>query len=297
MFLSHPSPTAPAVLATTPATTAPRPAQRRIQHMLALLICATAWGWAGQARADINPALFAQTAALKGKTAPAYKLDYALSGKVKGLSYTADSVLNWQPRAGGQYHISVTTRKFPLGSRTQTSQGRITAQGLRPDRMTDDWRGGNHALFERKSPPVISFSKAGRNTQPLIAGAQDQVSLAVHMAALVAASPGTFVPGKQLAVQVAGINGTSEWLIGMAPPQSIDIDGTRHEAISLRQIAQPGQKKTTQVWLVRWGDAYIPAKIRVSEANGDYAEQLARRLPELPAPPTADKAPAADAGN
>ena len=71
----------------------------------------------------------------------------------------------------------------------------------------------------------------------------------------------------------------------MDKSQPIRIGGISHNAIHLRQLPQAGQEKTTEVWLVPWTSAagqksYLPARIRITQSNGDFAEQTAKALPD-----------------
>ena len=56
-------------------------------------------------------------------------LPYTVRGEIRGIPYRASARLAWQ-RDGDRYEATLEVRALLMGSRTQTSVGRITPQGL-----------------------------------------------------------------------------------------------------------------------------------------------------------------------
>ena len=229
--------------------------------------------------AQTATALTSQTATTAVKLPPAYTLHYSTKGKAKGINYSANSVLTWAPN-GSSYRASVKTTMVPLGSRTQSSEGAITAQGLKPQRMIDRWVRGKTTQM---SGNTIKFQDEYRPQVSMLPGAQDQVSLAIQASGWITANPSAFTPGKRVALQVVGFNHAPVWQFNVGQPQSLTINGNTYTAVYMRQAAQAGQTKTTEVWFVpatiKGQATYIPARIRVTSTEGEYVEQLAKALP------------------
>lgn len=237
--------------------------------VLAMGIAGAAWG-AHMPVAMAQPAKFQQP--------PAFSIPYKTTGKYKGIGYSADSVLTWAP-SGSSYQASMRTSKFGLGARTVSSVGQITANGLQPSRMSD---GGGKTT--KMSGGTVVFADANRASVPLQAGAQDQTSLAIQMAGMVAANPSSFTQGRRLSLQVVGINHAPVWQIVVGSPQAVTVAGKSYQAVHLRQVLQAGQEKATEVWLapvtVKGQATYLPVRIRVSQASGEFVEQIATSLPQ-----------------
>ena len=106
-----------------------------------------------------------------------------MTGEAKKLQYHASGTLQWTNQGNQSYQVAYTISAFLVGKRTQTSQGTLGPNGLRPDRFADQWRGEKAASFTRtpEADPkaaqgTIQFS-AGNPEAPLLPGAQDQVSM------------------------------------------------------------------------------------------------------------------------
>ncbi|MEI8326480.1 MAG: DUF3108 domain-containing protein, partial [Betaproteobacteria bacterium] len=82
-------------------------------------------------QAGLRPGRFA--------VAESARLLYDVLGTARGLSYQARSELLWQ-QDSQHYEARLELDLFPLGSRIQTSDGRITADGLAPTRFSDKAR-------------------------------------------------------------------------------------------------------------------------------------------------------------
>ena len=219
----------------------------------------------------------------------AYELAYAVTGKRTTWNYHASSRLQWSSDAQGRYRMSFTVSAFLIGSRTQASTGLLTPNGLQPDRLSDDWRGGHVTTFVRPADGAqgagghIAFS-TGRPDATLMPGAQDEVSVFMQLAALLAAHPGLGQPGSTLPIQVAELRGASVWNFGVLPADTVTVDGKPLQTVHLQRAATPDASRTVDVWYAPWkagsGETvYLPVRLRISEASGDYVEQLLERMP------------------
>lgn len=155
-------------------------------------------------------------------------------------------------------------------SRVQTSRGQIDPFGLAPERFSDKSRSEVAAHFNR-AQGLVSFS-ANTPSIPLQPGAQDRLSVLVQLAALVASEPKRFTPGATLSVQTIGPREGDQWLFTFGDMETLELPGGPQQGLKL--VRQPRQTydQKLEVWLAP-GLAYLPARIRITEANGDYVDQ------------------------
>ena len=99
------------------------------------------------------------TEATTFKTPDAALLKYQVQGKAKGFDYWANAELLWTQN-GQDYQARLEVSAFLLGSRVQTSQGSLGAEGLMPTRFSDKTRSELAAHFQRDKG-LISFSHLG----------------------------------------------------------------------------------------------------------------------------------------
>ncbi|MGH6637034.1 MAG: DUF3108 domain-containing protein, partial [Polaromonas sp.] len=59
------------------------------------------------------------------------RLDYKMTGSIKGLTYHASAELGWH-NAGSSYDASIRVSAFLVGSRSMASTGQVSAEGLAP---------------------------------------------------------------------------------------------------------------------------------------------------------------------
>lgn len=183
--------------------------------------------------------------------------------------YRLGGELLWQhkrPRYLAQMRFSA----FGL-SRTQTSRGQIGADGLAPDVFSDQARNEASARFERAQGKV-SFSG---NTPELrlLPGAQDRLSVLVQLGALVASEPRRFQPGTTLNIQTIGPSAGEVWRFTVEASESLMLPNGAQPTLKLmRHPREPGDQRV-EIWLAPLLD-YLPARIRITEANGDFIDQI-----------------------
>ena len=217
----------------------------------------------------------AETSAARAITNPAFRAD-ALPASVK-LVYRVDankfpfrlsSELLWQQH-DHSYAARLSISAFGQ-SRVQTSRGQVDQLGLAPERFSDKSRSEVAAHFNH-AQGMVSFS-ANTPSVPLQPGAQDRLSVLIQLATLVASAPQRFTPGTTLSVQTVGPREADLWLFTFGDMEVLDLPGGAQQGLKL--IRQPRQTydQKLEVWLAP-GIAYLPARIRITEANGDYVDQ------------------------
>jgi hypothetical protein len=236
-----------------------------------------------QATPPASNALTAKT----GDFPPSTQINYKLVGQERGLIYNASGSLKWQAQAANDkglpraYEAELQVKAFLVGSRVWRSTGSLTDNGLAPLRYSDRWRGERAAHFETANQK-ISFS-GNMPSAPLQAGAQDQVSLFIQMAAAVTAK--NYAPGSQLMVQTATARDAVNWTITFQSTEEIVVDGKKLE--TQRWVCLPRGKYDSQIelWLSP-AHGGLPLRIKISQVNGNFIDMEMRNTEKLPALPS-----------
>jgi hypothetical protein len=222
-----------------------------------------------------------------GDFPPNTQINYKLTGQERGLVYHASGSLKWQAQsdnansAARAYEAELRVRAFLVGTRVWRSTGSLTDLGLAPLRYSDSWRGERAAHFERLAKK-ISFSGNSPSAE-LQAGAQDQVSLFIQMAAAVSAK--SFEPGSQLNVQTATARDAVNWGLTFKSVEWIEVDGKQLE--TQRWVCLPRGKFDSQIemWLSQTLGG-LPVRIKISQASGNFIDMEMRNTENLPALPS-----------
>jgi len=226
---------------------------------------ATSPAAAGTGSADA-PALPVYDYRFPGST----RLKYEVSGLVKGFRYHVSGELLWL-QDGKTYDARLEISHFLLGSRVQTSKGALTPQGLEPQRFGDKVRSEVAAHFQR-AKGLVTFS-ANTPDAPLMPLAQDQLSIFVQLAAMWGANAGRFTPGMQLPFQAVGPRTSENWTFLVGTPERLKVDGRELPATKLLREHSGDFDTRVELWLAPALD-YLPARIRLTQINGDEVDML-----------------------
>lgn len=230
---------------------------------------------AGLSSADQNPSLQVAPAEPGTTVGPvavpgSARLSYSVQAEAGRLPYRASAELLWRHDAT-QYEANLTISAFLIGSRSQSSVGSLTPQGLAPTRFADRARRGEQAAHFDHNQGRITFS-ANTPEARLLPGAQDRLSLFLQLGALIAGQPDRFAPGSKLTVQTAGTRDAEAWVLSVEREETLQLAG--QNLPSLKLLRQPRHEYDTlvEVWLARTLD-YLPVRIRITQANGDFVDQ------------------------
>lgn len=200
---------------------------------------------------------------------PSARLTYAVKGEVKGFPYYVNGELAWA-HDGKTYTARMEISHFLLGSRVQTSTGQLTDHGLEPTRFGDKVRSEVAAHFEREKNKV-SFS-ANTPDAPLLAGAQDQLSIFMQMAAMLGGEPGRFPQGSTLSFQAIGPRSAESWVFTVGASEKLVLPGGELQALRLWRDPSGEFDPKVEIWLAP-ELGYLPVRIRLTQANGDFVDQ------------------------
>lgn len=182
--------------------------------------------------------------------------------------FSASAELLWQ-HDGENYDIRLELSAFGQ-TRVQTSRGQITAQGLAPLRFSDKFRSEVAAHFDREKGKV-TFS-ANTPDVPLLAGAQDRLSILVQLGAMIAGDPGHYAPATTIAVQTIGPRDADTWLFTVGAEETLTLPGGEYATLKLLRNPRQEFDQKVELWLAP-ALRYLPVRIRITEPNGDFIDQ------------------------
>lgn len=199
--------------------------------------------------------------------APA-RLGFDVAGQSKGFQYSARAELLWQ-HDGQQYQARQEISVLFLGSRTQTSAGEITARGLQPRRFGDRSRSEQAAHFDFAQGRV-TFS-ANTPAATIAPGAQDRLSVFLQLGAMLSAAPQHFPVGTRISIPTVSARAADTWTFTAEGEETLDLPAGTLPTVLFQRLPRRDYDQKAQVWLAPQLD-YLPVRIRITQANGDFAE-------------------------
>ena len=200
------------------------------------------------------------------------RLLYALTGEAKKLHYSASGELLWK-QDGHSYEATLQASMLFLGARTRTSTGSITPEGLAPQRFSDKWRTEVAAHFDQQNRRA-SFSA---NTPDVVlqTAAQDQLSVILQIAGILAAEPAKYPPAASIAIQTIGPKDADLWVFTVEGPEKIHVPNGSMDTLKLTRNPRKEFDQKVELWLAP-GMGYLPVRLKITNANGDYIDQQLR---------------------
>lgn len=200
------------------------------------------------------------------------RLLYELTGEAKKLRYSARGELLWK-QDGHSYEARLEASMLFLGSRTRTSTGSITPEGLAPQRFSDKWRSEVAAHFDQPNHRA-SFS-ANTPDVDLQPAAQDQLSVILQIASILAGDPSRYPPSATLAVQTIGPRDADTWVFTVEGPEKILLPSGEMASLKLTRNPRKPFDQKVEVWLAP-SLGYLPVRLKITNANGDFVDQQLR---------------------
>ncbi len=197
------------------------------------------------------------------------RLHYKVTAQARGISLKGEGELQWR-HDGRTYEAVLQVSAALLPKRIQRSSGRITAQGLEPDRFSDRSRHEEAAHFERDQGKV-SFS-SNRPDAALEAGAQDRLSVTLQLGAMIAGDPKKFPPGTSIAIQTASTRDAESWVFMVEETETLQLPGGAVPAVRLIRSPRKEFDQKIELWLAPGMD-YVPVRVRLTQPNGDWVDQ------------------------
>jgi hypothetical protein len=201
-------------------------------------------------------------------------LNYELSDTSKGVKYSANASISWKYQ-DNSYQLRHEIKAFLFGNRSQTSAGQIGAAGLLPTRFGDQFRQEQAAHFDR-AKGILIYS-ANTPSQAIEEGAQDRVSLFVQLAGAMAGTPSLRAEGQQFGFQVVSAKQADMWIFAVLGPEKIKLPLGEVDSLKIHRIPRNEYDQKIELWLSP-SHGYVPARLRITQANGDVIEETLKSL-------------------
>ncbi len=180
---------------------------------------------------------------------------------------------------GNQYNARLSMKLLFKTLRQWTSTGTIGASGIAPDRYSDTRRTEVASHFARDRGEIV-FSNNSPSV-PLLAGAQDRLSVMMQLGAMLAGAPERYPPGTQIALQTVTASDAGVWTFTVGDEEMLDLPAGQVWAVRLSRPPRKALDLQVDLWLSP-GHNYLPARLKLTEANGDFADFQVREFPQPP---------------
>lgn len=200
---------------------------------------------------------------------PSSQLHYDIDGRVSLIPYQTDGALLWT-HDSERYSARLSIHIPLLGNREQTSVGRVSAAGLSPLRFVDRMRRERTVDFD-ETLRQLRFSE-GAPPAPLPPQAQDQLSVFIQLGALLGSAPQAYPANSWIELPAMGIYGPEFWRFQVLDEERLSLPGGDLDTLHLVRQNPEGESLAGEVWLAP-ALGWLPARIRLSQPNGDYLDQ------------------------
>lgn len=196
------------------------------------------------------------------------RLLFDVSGQAKKFNYSASAALTWQ-HDGVHYQAEQKISAFLVGQRIQRSVGDIQGALLAPVRFSDKSRSEKAAHFNQ-STHMVTFS-SNAPSAPLDVGAQDRLSVFIQLAAWLKAAPERFGVGSTITLTTVSASKADRWAFRVEGLETLDLPAGATPTIKLQRLPREQYDQKAELWLAPAID-YLPARIRLTQTNGDFAD-------------------------
>lgn len=214
---------------------------------------------------------------------PSTQMSYTLTGWVRGEVYGQAQVRWLRDGARYQVHLDVTVGPgfAPLMQRRMTSQGRITAQGLAPERYeerTEIAFGGTRSAAVRFEPGAIELAN-GRRVAPMD-GVQDTASQFVQLVWFFSTQPQRLAAGANIEIPLALPRRQDRWIYDVVELETLHTPFGAIDAWHLRPRRE-GDASTLsmEAWFAPTLQ-YLPARIVIRQDAHNHIDLLVDSLPK-----------------
>ena len=233
--------------------------------------------------AAATPASAASAAAFEWP--PSTRMNYRLTGNYRGPVEGTASV-EWL-RQGSRYQVRLETSIGPVMSRSSSSEGELTAQGLAPRRFD----GEQKVMFRAARRWQLRFGPervvlADGSEVPMMPGAQDEASQFVQLTWLFTTQPDKLQVGQSVEMPLAISRKLERWIFDVVGEELLRLPFGNVATFHLkpRRDAQ-GADLTSEVWIAPTLQ-YLPVRILIRD-NKDNSINLQLEKPPLQAAPGA----------
>ena len=216
---------------------------------------------------------------------PSTRMNYRLTGNYRGPVEGTASV-EWL-RQGVRYQVRLQTSIGPVMSRSSSSEGELTTQGLAPRRFDGEQKVMFRAARRwqlRFGPERVVLSDGSE--VPAIPGAQDEASQFVQLTWLFTTQPDKLQVGKSVEMPLAINRKLERWIYDVVGEELLRFPFGNVATFHLKPRREArGGDLTSEVWIAPTLQ-YLPVRILIRD-NKDNSIDLQLEKPPLQAAPGA----------
>lgn len=215
---------------------------------------------------------------------PSTRMSYTLTGHYRG-PVEGQARVEWL-RSGERYqvHLDVSIGPFfaPLVSRRMSSEGEVTAAGLRPRRYEEETRmplAAPRRLAIVFDDDRIRLPSGQELARP--AGVQDSASQFVQMTWMFTLQPALLEIGRTVELPLALPRRVEPWLYDVAARETLYTPVGELQTVHVRprRVARPGGDLTAEFWVAP-SLQYLPVRIVIRQDAETHVDLLVDRLPQ-----------------
>jgi len=214
------------------------------------------------------------------------RVSYVLTGNYRG-EVSGQARVEWVrqgPRYQVNYDFLVGPEFAPLISRRATSEGRIEAAGLVPERYDEE----TNVVFRERRRATVMFETAevvlaDGQRKARIAGVQDTASQFIQLTWLFTLHPELLRVGETIEFPLALPRGMDSHVYEVVGEETLAMPFGSLAAFHLKPR---GEKKKNALAVEIWfapSLRYLPVRIRVAQDESNYVDMLIDRKPEMAA--------------
>jgi hypothetical protein len=211
---------------------------------------------------------------------PSTRLSYRLTGRYRGPLDGYASV-QWI-RQGQHYQVHLDVTANLIFTRTMTSDGELTDQGLAPRRYDEETRVGplepRRSTLRFEAERIVMPDGSERASLP---GIQDTASHLVQLTWLFITQPDRLRPGSTIEMPLALPRRVDTWFYDVLEPESVETPFGTLDTFHLkpRRPNQATNVLTVETWVAP-GLQYLPVRIRINQDADTYLELVLERRPQ-----------------
>lgn len=214
---------------------------------------------------------------------PATRLRYVVGGYYRGELH-GNAHVQWQ-REGDRYQVQLEVRIGWLAHLTMTSQGRVTANELRPEAFEE--LNGSRRRHVTVTPQDLVLMNGTRVPRP--EGVQDTASQFVEFVHRFATASTPLAVGQTVTLWLARPGGVDQWTYDVTEQETLHTP--RHGAVETfhlkpRPLAKPRGPVTAEMWFAPTLQ-YLPVRIRINLNETTWVDLMVDQIEqsEPPGPP------------
>ena len=206
-------------------------------------------------------------------TAPQPALQiYEVAFTRNGNTNYGKAELDWQ-HDGGSYKLRMVASYFGIDVFEQHSVGLSNATGLQPTRFSDKrYRKSEVATHFNHELGKITFSTNAPEA-PLLAGAQDRLSVILQLAGLFMADPARYATGSTVTMQVANDKLAEPWVFAVENLETLNLEQGQSIARKVTRNPRRDFDQKVELWFATEHN-YAPVRFRFTETNGDFVDAV-----------------------